>query len=153
MREYFREEKSVKDTPLPIVLEILSRSSATRAAVLLFLGLVARELAWRICGLRQSGRAGGIRTVGAIHLRLSAPITIEQLHAANPPILCCDFPPVVSTTPPRTTSQAKIRSAKRPRKRNVFKGFLSDCGETQPPIPTFTDHGRLRWIVSASRTQ
>jgi hypothetical protein len=39
------------------------------------------------------------------------------------------FPPAASTTLPRTTFQALIRAAKSPRKRCVFKGLMSGCGD------------------------
>jgi hypothetical protein len=46
-----------------------------------------------------------------------------------PSILRCRFRPAASTTLPRTKFLAKIRAAKSPRKRCVFKGLMSGCGD------------------------
>jgi len=64
-----------------------------------------------------------------------------------------------STTLPRTKFRAKIRIAKSPRKRNVFKGLLTGCGEAQPPnahlkaspLPPGTDYVRRRTKEAAAK--
>jgi hypothetical protein len=67
----------------------------------------------------------------------------------TPSISRCDFPPAASTTLPRKRFRAKFQATKSPRKRYVFNGLLSGCGDTQPPIPTFADGGHLsHWRVA-----
>jgi hypothetical protein len=69
----------------------------------------------------QTGRRGNARS-GPL-------ITIESSHRGQPRrFYAATFLPPL----PRTKSPAKIRVAKSPRKRNIFKGLMSGCGDPQP---------------------
>ena len=56
-------------------------------------------------------------------------------------------PPAFFTTSPH----ADCEKERRHRFRYGSVG-IGGCGDSQPPIPTFADRGRLRWTVPASRT-
>jgi hypothetical protein len=95
------------------------------------LGSIANTFAQRTGGCGEAGGAREIRTVGAIYLCLSARPDHNRVITSQPtrPVLRCDFPSAASTTLPRTTFQVLIRTAKNPRKRFVFKGLMTGCGD------------------------
>jgi len=53
----------------------------------------------------------------------------SQLRRAQPRRFRCDFPPVASTTLPRTKFRLKFGQQKSPRKHHVFKGLELGCGD------------------------
>jgi len=57
------------------------------------------------------------------------PSQLSHYVAPNPADFRCDFPPVASTTLPRTKFRLKIRAAKSSRKHHVFKGLELGCGD------------------------